>query len=124
MNALQRVHSDNSRSESQIDFVVGSFSCYESPRDFYAAVIRLLWDGWDSERNTEKYIANSVERERTLEELAAIVTECLSITPIDDFAPKLDNVSFVFSYRDDWNVREFVWHSGDKYVFMSWDTSA
>lgn len=124
MSDLQHIHSDNNRNESQIDFVVGRFSCFESPRDFYAAAIRLLWDGWDSEQNTEKYIANSVERERNPEDLPAIVKECLAITPIDDFVPILDNISLVYSYRDDWNVREFVWHSGDKYVFMSWDTSA
>jgi predicted enzyme related to lactoylglutathione lyase len=124
MKDLQRFHADNNRNESQIDFVVGNCDGYESPLDFYAAAIRMLWDGWDSEQNTEKYIANSVQRERSIDELTAVVNECLAITPILDFAPQLINVESVHSFRDDWNVREFVWRSGNQYVFMSWDTAA
>lgn len=124
MNALQRFHSDNDRNESQIDFVVGNCDDYGSPREFYAAAIRLLWDGWDSEKNTETYISNSAQCERRSDELSAIVNECLGITPIADFVPNLNNVGSVHSFRDDWNIREFVWVTGDQYVFMSWDTAA
>jgi hypothetical protein len=124
MNDLQRFHADNNRNESQIDFVVGNFDDYDSPRDFYAAAIRMLWDGSDSKENTEKYIAKSVQRERQIDELTAVVNECLAITPIGDFAPSLMNVESVHSFRDDWNVREFVWRSENEFVFMSWDTAA
>lgn len=121
---FKRFHADNNRNESQIDFVIGNCDDYGSPLDFYAASIRLLWERWDSDENTEKYIANSVQNERTFDELTSIVNECLTITPIVDFSPKLEQIESVHSFRDDWNVREFVWQTGRQYVFMSWGTAA
>ena len=121
---MQRFHADNNRNESQIDFVIGNCKEYDSAREFYAAAIRLLWEGWDSDQNTEKYIANSVQTERTIVELTKIVNECLVITPIVEFSPNFKDIESVQSFRDDWNVREFVWLTGDQYVFMSWDTAA
>ena len=121
---MRRFHADNNRNESQIDFVIGNCKEYESPCEFYAAAIRLLWEGWDSDENTEKYIANSVQNERTADELMSIVRECLAITPIVDFTPNLEDIGSVHSFRDDWNVREFVWRTGNQFVLMSWDTAA
>lgn len=121
---MQRFHADNNRNESQIDFVVGCSDDYNSPLEFYAAVIRMLWDGWDSEQNTEKYIADSIQLERQADELKSIVNGCLAITPIVDFAPILTNIESIHSFRDEWNVCEFVWRVDAQYVFMSWSTTA
>ena len=39
-------------------------------------------------------------------------------------APILDSPTEIHSFRDDWNVQEFVWVSGGRYHFMGWDTAA
>ncbi|HRX78134.1 MAG TPA: hypothetical protein P5307_03685, partial [Pirellulaceae bacterium] len=82
------------------------------------------WDGWDSAANTEKYIQNAVPTKRTVTDLKRKVFENLDITPMPSFDPDLDDPTDVHSFRDDWNVQEFVWMSGGRYHFMGWDTSA
>ncbi|MCH9655957.1 MAG: hypothetical protein K0U86_08425 [Planctomycetes bacterium] len=121
---MQQVHADNNRNESQIDFVFVDRSAYSSPDDFYSAAIRLLWAGWDSDANTDKYIANAIRLSRTIDELQKEIAECLSITPVADFTPNFDGIEVVFSFYDDWNVKEFVWYSDKQYWFMSWGTAA
>jgi hypothetical protein len=121
---MQRTYADNARNESQITFVSDARDDYATQDDFYAAAIRLLWAGWDSEDNTEKYIARANKVERTLSDLQTVVTECLQITPVADFTPVFVGVESVHSFRDDWNVREYMWCSTNAYWLMSWDTSA
>ena len=121
---MQQVHADNNRNESQITFISDDSSAYGSPDDFYAAAIRVLWAGWDSDANTEKYIANANKQDLTREGLQQVVAECLQITPVADFELDFANVVSVHSFRDDWNVREYVWSTPTTYWLMCWDTSA
>ncbi|EGF28831.1 hypothetical protein RBWH47_00948 [Rhodopirellula baltica WH47] len=121
---MDRVSGQNGRNESQIEFVSDDCANHASPAAFYAAVIRLLWAGWDSDSNTDKYIRNAVQTSRSLADLQRTVTENLGITPIADFTPALDDPVDIHSFRDDWNVQEFVWVSGGRYHFMGWDTAA
>jgi hypothetical protein len=85
---------------------------------------RLLWEGWNSENSAENYIADSVQRERQIDELTAVVNEYLVITPIVNFVPRLINVESVYSFQEDWSIREFVWMSENEFVFMSRVTAA
>ena len=121
---MQRVHADNRRKESRIDFVFADRHAYLNPDEFYAAAIRTLWEGWDSGANADKYIAKSKKTSRTVDELRIEVASCLGITPVSNFDPELRGVESVWSFRDDWNVKEFVWCSDKEFGFMSWDTSA
>ncbi|MEO1530511.1 MAG: hypothetical protein AAFX06_34415 [Planctomycetota bacterium] len=121
---MDRVSGQNGRNESQIEFVSDDCANHDSPASFYAAVIRLLWTGWDSDANTDIYIRNAVQTSRSLADLQRKVTENLGITPITDFTPAMDAPVDIHSFRDDWNVQEFVWVSGGRYHFMGWDTAA
>jgi len=121
---MQRIHADNDRNESQIDFVIVGRREFATPDEFYAAAIRLLWEGWDSDEHIEQYIANANRLSRSVDELQNEVAECLGITPVERFMPDLDDIDIVVSFRDDWNVKEFVWCSDRNYWLMAWGTSA
>ena len=121
---MDRTSGQNNRNESQIEFVSDALANHDSPSDFYAAVIRLLWDGWDSIANTDNYIRDAVPTQRSLAELQHKVAENLDITPVPSFVPDLANPTDIYSFRDDWNVQEFVWISGGRFHFMGWDTAA
>ncbi len=121
---MDRVSGQNGRNESQIEFVSDDCVNHDSPADFYAAVIRLLWQGWDSDANTDRYIHNAVQVPRTTSDLQQRVTENLGITPISGFTPALADPTDIHSFRDDWNVQEYVWVSGGRFHFMGWGTSA
>jgi len=121
---MQRIHADNLRNESEIDFVVVDHSEYASLDDFYSEVVRVLWDGWDSIENTEKYIVAARKSVRTIDELQNVVAECLATTPVPDFIPNLKGLENILSFRDDWNLKEFVWCRGNECWYMGWGTSA
>lgn len=114
----------NPRNESQIDFVQTDRNRFATAAEFYAAAIRLLWAGWDSDANTEQYLASALPQQRTSDELASAVADCLQITPVPSFTPDLSGVEFVQSFYDDWNNREFVWCTRTSYWLMCWSTSA
>ena len=121
---MDRISGQNNRNESQIEFVSDPVTHHDSAADFYAAVIRLLWDGWDSAENTEKHIRTAVPTSRSLAELKRKVAENLDITPIPSFTPDLTGPTDILSFRDEWNAQEFVWVSNDQYHYMEWGTSA
>ena len=121
---MDRNSGQNDRNESQIEFVADDTANHNSAADFYAAVIHVLWEGWDSAANTERYIENSVCMPRTSAELRHNIDECLRITPVPNFKPDTADPSDIHSFRDDWNVKELVWMSGSRFWFMGWDTSA
>ena len=121
---MRQIHADNTRNESQIDFVSDDHHLHQSPDEFFAAAIRLLHDGYDSAENIEKYITNATWVARTITELRTAVEECLAITPIPDFFPNLKGAVAIHSFRDDWNLQEFVWRCGDQYWYMNWGTAA
>lgn len=124
VNPMDRVSGQNNRNESQIEFVSDDCANHDSSASFYAAAIRLIWTGWDSNANTDKYIRNAVQTTRSLADLQRRVAVNLSTTPIPGFTPALDSPVDIHSFRDDWNVQEFVWVSGGRYHFMGWDTAA
>ncbi len=121
---MLRIEANNPRNESQIAFVSDDCKNYQDMDGFYAAAVRLLWEGWDSDENTARYIANANKSMRNPDELQTVIGECLGITPIHGFLLDLLDLSEIYSMREDWNQREFVWRSSNNYWYMCWGTSA
>jgi hypothetical protein len=120
---MTRNHSDNLDNESQIDFLESAVEDYPDANLFYAAAIKTIWEDWDSAEKTERYIANSNRRERTGSEVASVVQESVTITPIDG-PPSVSLPDDAWSFRDDWNIKEFVWREDGMWRMLSWETSA
>ena len=105
---MTRIHAHNLDNESQIEFLEAAGSDFSNADLFYAAAIRTLWEGADSVERTDRYIANSNKRDRTVSEVASMVRDSAAITPIDGL-PQINVPADVCSYRDEWNIKEFVW---------------
>ena len=120
---MTRIHAHSLDNESQIEFLEAIESDYPNADLFYAAAIRTLWDGADSVERTERYIANSNKKDRTVSELVSTVRDSTALTPIDGI-PQINAPTDVCSYRDDWNIREFVWREEGMWRMLSWETSA
>jgi hypothetical protein len=52
-----------------------------------------------------------------------MVRDSAELTPIDGL-PQINVPSDVCSYRDDWNIKEFVWREEGMWRMLSWETSA
>ena len=120
---MNRTHAHNLNNESQIDFLEAAASDCPDSDSFYAAAIRIIWEGMDSVERTDRYIANANKRERTVSEVAAVVQESAAITPIKGL-PAINAPEDAYSFRDDWNIKEFVWKEDGMWRMLSWETSA
>ena len=121
---MQRIYANNSRTESQINFVFDDRKKHASPEAFYIAAMRFLAQIWGIEESIKQYLSSLNKTKCSNSELRQRVNDCLSITPVPIFLPLLENIESEHSFCNDWNTQELVWSSGDKYVLMSWETSA
>ena len=120
---MLRLHSHDLDSESQVDFLEGESERFQSVDDFYAAAIKQMWEGSDTIERIERYIANAEKRSRTPEDLKSAWNESRAITPLDG-VPAIEAPEDCHSFRDDWNIREFVWRESGAWRMFSWETSA
>ena len=120
---LRRIEASNLKNESHVDFIEADDTAFASADDFYAEAIRMLWDGFDSAKKTEDYIAEAkrvpIEGHILEEELRWAV----QITPIAH-PPELESPKEILCMQDNWNLKEFVWRDSGVWRLLSWSTSA
>ncbi len=121
---MKIIRAQNVRNESMIEFVSDDVSLHDSPERFYAAAMRALFRGTDSDENFEKYLSSARQKSRSAAELRSAIAQLLKITPMPDYTPELGDVSSVCSFRTEWNAEEYVWRSGQLYWLVCWGTAA
>lgn len=120
---LRHIHSYNGSWESSLDFVEADGPEFSSALEFYAEATRMLFEGYESAEETEKYIAKAKQDPSDPQKLSELIQWVVKITPIDN-APELKSPEGVVCMRDDWNLLEYVWREGTLWRMFSWGTSA
>ncbi len=120
---MRKIEGSNPKNESHLDFVEAPVSDFQIAHDFYAATVRMLWDGFESPQSIEDHISNVKPIQFDKKALKKELAMALKSTPIDDM-PTLVKPTAIVCLQDSWNAKVFVWQDSGHWRMFSWGTSA